>query len=748
MTRHRDIPERWPDSKSSRLGRLNDWQNEKSERIPQHPSDSWASGVPNPPQSSHASRSQGPSLKTANLDTRNLATPTVTSTPPQQPNRELKRLFNPSSWQFWGAIVLLASSGLGIVAAGLLLKLPAVPNCPKIFWPTASASLRLYCGQLAASKQTSEDLLEALDLVDSLPDDHPLRPEINRHIEEWSLDILKIGEQQFQEGKLKDAVKIARKIPDGVPAYNLVDKQVERWQFIWSQAEAIYQKTEQELRQSNWNQAFREAVALTNIDNKYWATTKYEQLSDLIGIARKDSEQLDQAYKLSKSGNVEKILEAIKQAEQIKPESYAYKEAQNLIAESGNKLVELAKNRIEKFDGTGVLEIANKLPTNLKLAAVQADLLEIGRALSRAESGTSWDIEAALASLERLEPNRPLYKEGQQLISRWQREVEDVAKLERARTFADSGLTSDLRMAVTEARQIPQGNPRYQEARQEIQRWSKQAETIEDRPYLERATQLASFGGVASLQEAVDEASRIPPGRALSQEAQQKINDWERSIQELEDQPYLDRAVQLASAGNAEALRAAIQEANNITQGRVLYQESQENIRRWRSSMERQQDQPYLDQARTLANRGDLSGAIAAAKKIQSGRALYSEAQQNVRNWETEIAGQQRLQVAYRTANPGTPEALRDAIVAARQVPTSATARSEVPTLVNRWGYQILAMAQERSSFDVAGAIAIAKMIPSGTAPYEEAQGQIRSWQALLQPTPLILGPSSKKPIP
>jgi hypothetical protein len=121
------------------------------------------------------------------------------STPPSHVRRsqrgKWKRFFQ--SWQFWIILTLLLVTGTGGLAIALLLKLPALPNCPSIFWPTASGSLRLYCAQLAAKKQTVKDLLEAIALVNSLPADHPLRPEINRQIEEWSADILNLAEQTF-----------------------------------------------------------------------------------------------------------------------------------------------------------------------------------------------------------------------------------------------------------------------------------------------------------------------------------------------------------------------------------------------------------------------------------------------------------------------------------------------------------------------------------------------------------------------
>ena len=606
----------------------------------------------------------------------------VGSSPPLTGRRERIRRFT-GGVQFWAILIVLFAGGVGFVSIALLLKLPAVPNCPATFWPTASASMRLYCAQVAANKQTAENLLEAIALVEGLPADHPLRPEINRSIEQWSLDILKIGDQKFQAGQLNEAIKIARKIPAGVSAYKLVEQRIDGWQAIWSKAQAIYDKVEQLLRKSNWNQAFAEAGQLTYVDNKYWATTKYEQLTKLIRLTREASAQLDKARDLSKSNLVDDLLAAIKEAQKISRQSYAYKQAQDLIAECANKLVKLAENRLEQLNWQGAIDIANKLPPILKLPQMKSDLINLAQAISSAESGTSADLEKAIASAQKLRSDRPLYKRAQQLIGRWQRETEDVARLERARMFASSGLTTDLKTAITEAEQIPRGNPRYQEARADIGRWTRQVETIEDQPYLDRANQIAAFGGLASLQEAVQEASRIAPGRAL-------------------------------------------------------YKQAQEKIAQWTETMQRQQDQPYLDQARTLANGGDLSAAIAAAQQIKSGRALYREAQNEISGWQADLEGQQRLQEAYNAATPGTPEALSSAIRLARQVPSISKSKADARDMVSRWSSQLLTMAQDRSAYNIGEAIAIAKMIPSGTDAYEEAQTQIQSWQSALEPPPLV----------
>lgn len=689
MTRNREVPDRWPASKPSKPGQINGWQRSNSAPPARPPLRRPTPGVPNTPnlanaapvdrvshplsQPPHPAPAGGPDFPASD-------SPRVPSPPPSKPPQKLKRLL-PRTLQFWAIVILLVSGGVGFMAVALLLKLPAVPNCPSTFWPTASASMRLYCAQLAANKQTAEDLLQAIALVEGLPADHPLRPTIDGQIEQWSLDILKIGEQKFQAGQLDEAIKIARRIPANVSAGNLVDKQVERWQSIWSKAQDVYNQAVAQLKQSNWNQAFREAVKLTSIDNKYWATSQYDRLVDLIQIGREASAQLDKAYQLSKSGSVDNILAAIKEAEKIPRESFAYKEAQDLIADAGNKLLKIAEERLERRNWKGVLEIANKLPPSVKVPQVKEDLVNLANAISSAESGTTTGLEDAIASAQNLEADRPLYDKAQQLINRWQREKEDVARLDRARTFANSGLSADLRTAIAEAQQIPAGNPRYQEARSEIRSWTSRAETIEDQPYLDRAQQIASLGGVASMQEAIQEASRIAPGRALYKEAQAKIGDWTRSIQRIEDQPY-------------------------------------------------------LDQANALADGGNLSAAISAAQQIRSGRTLYSEAQRKIGSWQAEIDGQQRLQAAYQASTPGTPEALREAIRLARQVPRGASNRSEARSAADRWSSQILSMANDRSSYNLNEAIAIAKMIPSGTEAYEAAQQQIQTWQRILEPPP------------
>ena len=272
-----------------------------------------------------------------------------------------------------------------------------------------------------------------------------------------------------------------------------------------------------------------------------------------------------------------------------------------------------------------------------------------------------------------------MYSKAQELISRWQLEIEDVAHLERARELAKGGTVGDLTPAIAEAELIPSSNPRGLEAEQEINRWRRQIETIEDQPYLNRAEELANLEDVNSLQEEINEASQIAGGRALYQEAQRKISNWTWKIQRIEDQPY-------------------------------------------------------LDQARLLASSGDLPGAIAAARQIRSERALSNEAQAVINDWESQIQARRNWRMARRLVLQGTPDALAEAITLAQQVPMTNPLRVSVNPAIEQWSQQLLRIAQDRGRYDIPGAIAIAKRIPAGTDSYKSAQEQIKLWQMFLNP--------------
>ncbi|WP_103126755.1 chromosome segregation ATPase [Nostoc cycadae] len=601
--------------------------------------------------------------------------------PPSKRSRPLRRWMK--SWVLWSILLALIPGSIGFIAMAMLLKLPAAPNCPSIFWPLASASVRLHCAQLAASKQTVDDLLQAIALVKQLPQNHPLRGEIDRFVEEWSRDILQLADQSFQAGDLEQAIATAQKIPQDLPAYKLVDEKIAKWESIWSKADGIYQAVQEELQQRRWQSASLLAAKLLRIDNKYWSSTKYDQVNRLIVSVREDGDKLDKADSLAKTKVVDNLLEAIKIAEAIGKDSYFYQKAQELIPLFGRKMLELAQAKMDARDADAALDIARQIPDSTKLQADVEDFISLADAQRSAWIGTVSSLETAIAQAQEIDPSRPKYNKAQDLITRWQLEIEDVARLEKARTLASQGTINDLAAAIIEAQQIPSNNPRGSEARQEVGRWQAQVETIEDRPYLERAEQLALLEDINSLQAAISEASQIRRGRALYPEARKRINSWTAKVQRI-------------------------------------------------------QDQPYLDQARDLAQTGDLNAAINAAQTIaSSGRALSGEAQAAIDDWRGQIRAKDNWKRAREVAVVGTPDALLEAIRLADKIPSSNILRLDANVAIDQWSQQLLDIARSQSSSNLSKAIETAQLIPKGTTAYNTAQEQIRNWQQLLNPQPV-----------
>ncbi len=541
-------------------------------------------------------------------------------------------------WKFWGGLSLLLTTGIGAGAVMLLLKMPSLPNCPSIFMPTASASMRLYCAELAAGKQTVGDLLYAIDLVRNLPTEHPLYGQVNEYIARWSKEILALADENFQQGRLDEAIAVAQRIPRETAAHALVAGQIQQWRKIWQEAEQVYRQAEQALRENNWSQATRLGAKLTNLGNRYWATTRYEELLEKSKVAREDARQLNRAFQLVSLGGISNLIEAIELAKAVNPTSYAYNSAQKLIKDASQRLLNMARVSLDNEDWRGIIQIANRLADVVDTQEAR-QLDELAQAIIKAQENNSASLNIAVNRLQRIDSSSPLFDRIQRLSNRWRREAEGLEGIERARQLASSGQISDLTAAIAQAQLIPPTSPRYREAQTLIQNWTIQMQANEDRPVLNRADQLAASGSETALQAAIQEASSIPANRPLYQEAQSRINQWSSRLQADQDRAYLDQAEAFARRGN---LPEAISLASQIPQGRSLYNQAQSNIQTWQQQLNTagEADTGYrtlaLAQQRATVN---LNEAIDLARTISPQSQAYSSAQAQIQDW-LRLAGQ------------------------------------------------------------------------------------------------------------
>ncbi|MEB3312032.1 MAG: chromosome segregation ATPase [Snowella sp.] len=597
--------------------------------------------------------------------------------------------------QFWAIILILVSSGVGFGATALLLKLPKTPQCSRVFWPIASASMRLYCAQLSAEERTVDSLLRAIELVAFLPKDHPLYGEANRSIEEWADEILDLAEESYQAGKLDEAIKTAKRIPNNVQAYKLVEERIATWQETWKKGEEIYANVESNLRKAYWNDAFREAVKLLNLDNRYWATTKYDETIKNIQIAQEESKKLDVAFNIFRRGGIDNWIQAIAEASKVPSSSYAYEEGQRLIGKAKEKISEYVQQLIDDKDWQTLASTVERLPENIFPAEDLSEWQILASAGTDAQAGTLESLQSAITTAERIvDQNRPLYQTTQQLIAGWKTEVQDLTLLAQARQTAEAGTVDALNAAIAQAQQIPSSNARYRDARQDIANWTRQ-------------------------------------------------------VQVTEDSPILNKAKELAASGNITDLKQAISQANLINRDRALYSEARQEIQGWRTTVETQEDQPILDQAIALANTQDYQSAISTASQIGSGRALHSQAQKNIRRWQSEIQSQRDLQRANSLAARRTPDSLVAAIRLVNRIPSSTEAGSQRTQSINNWSYQLLALAQEKASVSAySEAIRLARLIPKDSSAYSTARDLMTDWKGLIAPPPTPVADPVSMPLP
>ncbi|GBD52369.1 chromosome segregation ATPase [Microcystis aeruginosa NIES-298] len=584
------------------------------------------------------------------------------------------------TWKVWAALFVVVFGGVGFLATWQLLNMQKSPNCPKIFWPIASASLRLYCAQLSADSRTVAGLLEAIALVEALPEDHPLRSQVNQQVEEWARDILNLAEKDYQAGNLKQAIAKARQIPNNMAVAAIIEERIAKWQETWTEGNEILSKLEENLRASNWNQSFRLAVDLLNLNNEYWATVKYNEAIAKITVAREDSSKLDNAFNLFARGGLNNWFKVIEEARKIPASSYAYQEAQKLIAKTEDKLKEYAERLIERKQWQALRDLANQTPKDLKIKADVTDWSLLSEAALDAETGTVDGLEAGILGLEQIDASRPLHQTALAMKERWQLQVQDLKILSEARDLAQAGTIEQYSAAIAKAGEVPRNNPLWSQAQQEIGSWNRQIQVIEDRPILERAREIA-----------------IP--------------------------------------GDINSLSSAIIQARAIGKNRVLYRDAQREIRDWQARIERMEDQPILDQAQALANLKDYSTAIETANQIPPGRTLSSEASQNIRRWRRELRARQNLQQANQLAATGSAEDLTRAIALVTNISTQTDAGVQRTELLERWSYQLLSLATAQANNGrYLEAIRLAESVSRESTAYSSARSQMQGWRNILQP--------------
>jgi hypothetical protein len=328
----------------------------------------------------------------------------------------------------------------------------------------------------------------------------------------------------------------------------------------------------------------------------WWAMNvlRFQQLSGCQSIAEAES-QADDAVAVSfycaqeSAGQqtVDGLSEAIRMARLVPPEHPLAAQSDRLVEQASQSLLALAEASFQGGNLEEAIDAARRIPV-LTAAYKTAD--------ERIESWqTAWDTAQsidsdaqALAERDQWEQAFAKARELRQLGNRYwdsDRYQALVQKIQEAKENKAAQAKADReQQKVIQANVPPRFNP--------LPDWQKDQEK-EAAANLDRARKLAGAGSVDGLRAASDAAGLVLYGTPQYEQAQRLVEQWNRQLQELQDRPYLTRAIQLAGKGDMPSLQAAIAEASNVGFGSALYQEAQAKIGQWTDAIQKLHLQAY-----------------------------------------------------------------------------------------------------------------------------------------------------------
>ena len=168
--------------------------------------------------------------------------------------------------------------------------------------------------------------------------------------------------------------------------------------------------------------------------------------------------------------------------------------------------------------------------------------------------------------------------------------------------------------AIERARQVPMGDPQYDQAQADIARWSQ--------VIIDLAEGRAASG---NFDGAIAAASLVPPDQAETYtQAQEAIQVWQ---QRKLNRQLLRQAQARLQPNQATSFKEAIALIQQIPPDFPESAVAQERINQW--------SQDILAIARARAAAGDRSGAIAAAERVPPDTSAYDQAQQDIQTWQS-----------------------------------------------------------------------------------------------------------------
>ncbi|NES21212.1 MAG: hypothetical protein F6K41_20345, partial [Symploca sp. SIO3E6] len=214
----------------------------------------------------------------------------------------------------------------------------------------------------------------------------------------------------------------------------------------------------------------------------------------------------------------------------------------------------------------------------------------------------------AIDMARKVQPDDPLYQQAQQDISRWSQGIMDIAEGRAQKKNLDG--------AIAAAKMIPKDDPSvHQEAQQMMAEWQVLSQEKQNQVTIEKAKKSIKPNQASSYNRAITAISPVKPGQLGYEEAQQLQAQWSEQI-------YL-----MANTRAAQGkLKEAVETAKLVPQGTPSYEKAKQAIAQWSEKI-------YL-MANTRAAQGQFKEAVELAKLVPQGTPSYEKATQAIAKWQ------------------------------------------------------------------------------------------------------------------
>jgi ribosomal 50S subunit-associated protein YjgA (DUF615 family) len=312
-----------------------------------------------------------------------------------------------------------------------------------------------------------------------------------------------------------------------------------------------------------------------------WASTQLLWLPDLPNcwvISWSDASSATRLYCAQELGNrqePEDLRQAIRLLNGMDMEDPQRPEADRLIQQLSETTLRLAESAYQEGDLNAAITIAQKIPKGIwTYRLANRNVLHWKATWAKAES----IYQKAEKQIDKRQwyTVLTLARELLRLDNRYW-ETTKYPELMRSLQFAKE--STEWQVSTTDVATLKREN--VKEAIDQVQH----KQTAASKSHLQKAQALAQSRDPEAIRTGIDEARSVLYGTPHYEEAQALIATLQTQAETLENRPHLDRATDLARKGDPESLQAAIDEANQITWGSPLYEQANEHIEEWRDRL-------------------------------------------------------------------------------------------------------------------------------------------------------------------